>query len=94
MSRAIDRLLRAVLTAWEGPLPRLHYVTDAGNHPLEYYRRVLRPMLSRANGQAAIVDMVRGLLPCGGTDRDDEAGGGDLRCREEASAWAAKMPRF
>jgi hypothetical protein len=38
-------LLTKVLTAWQaqgGAAPRLAYVTDAGNHPKDYYRRVLR----------------------------------------------------
>jgi hypothetical protein len=37
-------LLRAVLLAWEGPTPRLAYITDGGWHPSDYYRRVLRKM--------------------------------------------------
>ena len=51
MTRELSDLLRAVLSAWEGPLPRLHYVTDAGNHPLEFYRRVLRPMRHPRTGK-------------------------------------------
>ncbi len=42
MSRALTRLLRAVLERWSGPLPRLCYVTDAGDNETTYYEKVLR----------------------------------------------------
>jgi hypothetical protein len=35
-------LLEAVLRGWQGPLPRLVYVTDDGNHPATYYQKVLK----------------------------------------------------
>ena len=41
MTEQLTHLLTAVLTAWEGPVPRLHYVTDAGYHPQDYFRSVL-----------------------------------------------------
>jgi hypothetical protein len=41
LSDALTRLLKEVLRRWEGPPPRLAYVTDAGHHPTEYYRKVL-----------------------------------------------------
>jgi hypothetical protein len=41
LSTALTRLLQDVLGRWEGPAPRLAYVTDAGHHPTEYYRKVL-----------------------------------------------------
>ena len=42
MSRELTRLLRDVLHRWEGPLPRLAYVTDAGDNETTYYAKVLR----------------------------------------------------
>jgi hypothetical protein len=42
MSEALTRLLRAVLERWQGPLPRLCYVTDAGDNETSYYQKVLR----------------------------------------------------
>jgi hypothetical protein len=42
MSQALTRLLRAVLERWTGPLPRLCYVTDAGDNETTYYAKVLR----------------------------------------------------
>ena len=51
MSDELTRLIRGVLVAWQGPLPRLHYVTDAGHHPQEFFRRVLSPMKHPRTGQ-------------------------------------------
>ena len=45
LSGQVTALLTAVLAAWHargGLAPRLAYVTDAGDHPRTYYRRVLR----------------------------------------------------
>lgn len=42
MSQALTRLLQAVLERWQGPLPRLCYVTDAGDNETTYYDKVLR----------------------------------------------------
>ena len=42
--RAIDRPDRGGAAVWAGPLPRLAYVTDGGNHQARYYHRVLRRM--------------------------------------------------
>ncbi len=44
MTAELTALIKAVLTGWEGPLPRLCYVTDAGDQETAYYRDVLRPM--------------------------------------------------
>jgi hypothetical protein len=44
MSKELTRLVRDVLAAWQGPLPRLCYVTDAGKSETSYYRRVLAVM--------------------------------------------------
>jgi hypothetical protein len=42
MSQALTRLLKDVLQRWQGPLPRLCYVTDAGDNETTYYEKVLR----------------------------------------------------
>lgn len=44
LSAQLTRLVEEVLTAWEGPWPRLAYVTDAGYHPTEYFQNVLCQM--------------------------------------------------
>lgn len=44
LSDRFTRLIEQVLSDWDGVWPRLAYVTDAGHHPTEYYRNVLRKM--------------------------------------------------
>jgi len=44
ISRQLTNLITRVLQSWTGPLPRLAYITDGGNHQTQYYRRVLRRM--------------------------------------------------
>jgi hypothetical protein len=42
MSSQLTQLLQEILRRWEGPVPRLCYVTDAGDNETAYYRNVLR----------------------------------------------------
>lgn len=51
MSAQLTRLLREVLSRWEGPLPRLSYVTDAGDNETAYYKKVLRRLRHPRTGQ-------------------------------------------
>jgi hypothetical protein len=44
LSTDLTRLLQAVLSEWDGPAPRLVYITDAGYHPTRYFEEVLLPM--------------------------------------------------
>ena len=44
ISRQLTALIEDVLRQWTGPLPRLAYVTDGGNHQTQYFRRVLKRM--------------------------------------------------
>ena len=44
LSRRLTAILVNVLNRWEGTMPRLCYVTDAGDNETAYYRDVLRPM--------------------------------------------------
>lgn len=44
LSEQLTSLLRKTLAGWNGPLPRLCYVTDAGDAETQYYRDVLRGM--------------------------------------------------
>jgi hypothetical protein len=44
MSQQLTQLLREILERWPGPLPRLCYVTDAGDNETTYYAKVLRRM--------------------------------------------------
>jgi hypothetical protein len=44
LSAELTALLEGVLKSWEGPLPRLVYLTDAGYHQTTYFKEVLRRM--------------------------------------------------
>ncbi len=44
LSQDLTALLRAVLSKWQGPLPRLVYVTDKGQAQTDYFEQVLKRM--------------------------------------------------
>lgn len=51
MSQQLTDLLRAVLKRWQGPLPRLCYVTDSGDNETTYYHKVLARMKHPRTGE-------------------------------------------
>jgi hypothetical protein len=51
MSSHLTRLLAEVLRRWQRPLPRLCYVTDAGDNETAYYQKVLRRMRHPRTGE-------------------------------------------
>jgi len=51
MGARLTQLLQAVLRRWEGPLPRLSYVTDAGDNETAYYKKVLRQLRHPRTGE-------------------------------------------
>jgi hypothetical protein len=51
MSRQLTALVQAVLRRWTGSLPRLSYVTDAGDNETAYYRKVLVRMRHPLTGK-------------------------------------------
>ena len=51
MSEQLTALVREILRRWEGRLPRLCYVTDAGENETKYYRTVLRNMRHPRTGE-------------------------------------------
>ena len=51
MTAQLTELLNEVLRRWEGPLPRLCYVTDAGDNETAYYEKVLRRMKHPTTGK-------------------------------------------
>jgi hypothetical protein len=51
MSQQLTQLLQAVLQRWTGSLPRLGYVTDAGENETQYYRKKLRRLRHPRTGQ-------------------------------------------
>ena len=89
MTGQLTDLLLAVLKAWEGPVPRLHYVTDAGNHPLEFYRRVLRPMRHPQTGKR--LEWTWAVDYFHAAERITKLAEVIFGSGREASAWAAKM---
>lgn len=44
LSKQLTGLLVGVLALWTGLRPRLQYVTDAGHHPLQFFKRVLKKL--------------------------------------------------
>jgi len=52
MTQQLTSLICNVLNRWEGPLPRLAYVTDAGENETQYYHLVLRRMTHPRTGEA------------------------------------------
>jgi hypothetical protein len=51
MSGQLTALLREVLTRWQGRVPRLCYVTDAGDNETAYYENALRRMKHPRTGE-------------------------------------------
>jgi hypothetical protein len=54
MSQQLTGLVQEVLLRWAGPLPRLSYVTDAGDNETAYYRAVLRSMRHPVTGKRLV----------------------------------------
>lgn len=92
ISQQLTQLLNQVLQQWEGPLPRLCYVTDAGHHPTEFFRNTLRwmrhPVTGKLLGWEWVVDYFHVCLY---VTKLAEAVFGEGK---EASAWARKMRRW
>jgi hypothetical protein len=51
LSARLTAVIDEVLRRWQGPLPRLCYVTDAGDNETNYYQQVLRPMTHPRTGE-------------------------------------------
>ena len=93
LTRELTALLRAVLLAWQGPLPRLAYITDKGAAPDEYYRRVLKKLMHPRDGRALTWEWVLDFYHvCGYIGKVADA----LFGAETAGAaqWFAKMRRW
>jgi hypothetical protein len=50
LSEQLTALVLGVLDRWQGPLPRLAYVTDLGSHPTTYFRQVLSQLCHPRTG--------------------------------------------
>jgi hypothetical protein len=51
LSEQLTALILGVLSGWQGPLPRLAYVTDMGSHPTTYFRKVLARLCHPRTGE-------------------------------------------
>jgi len=93
LSQQLTDLIGAVLSAWEGPPPRLAYITDGGWHPDDYFRRVLRKMADpRRPGQRLAWERVLDFYhACSYLTQLAEALFGD---GAEGRAWARRMRRL
>lgn len=96
LSAQLTSLLTKVLRAWQAqgrPAPRLAYVTDGGDHPKKYYRRVLRRMADpwRAGEKLAWQWIVDFWHACGYVHQLAEGLFGD---RAGAARWFGKWRRW
>jgi hypothetical protein len=92
MSTQVTQLVQEVLRRWEGPLPRLSYVTDAGDNETSYYRKVLRRMRHPRTGKRLawqwVVDYYHAALRLT-TMAEALFGAGP-----QATAWRRKMQKL
>jgi hypothetical protein len=51
LTKQLNSLIQGVLKTWDGRVPRLHYVTDAGYHPQHYFREELLKMKHPRTGK-------------------------------------------
>jgi hypothetical protein len=93
LSRMLTDLLTATLKAWQGPVPRLAYVTDKGSAPDDYYRRVLKKMQHPRDGQALTWEWVLDFYHvCSYIGKMADAMLGPETA--DAARWFAKMRRW
>lgn len=92
MTDELTALLLEVLRQWEGSLPRLAYLTDAGAHETQYPRKVLKKLRHPRTGKRLswqwIVDYYHAA------QRLTTMGEALFGVGREATAWAAKMRKL
>ena len=92
MTDELTALLLEVLRQWEGPLPRLAYLTDAGATETQYPRKVLKKLRHPRTGKRLtwqwIVDYYHA------SQRLTTMAEALFGVGREASAWAAKMRKL
>jgi hypothetical protein len=93
LSEALTKLIQDVLRGWQGPLPRLCYVTDAGDNETGYYKKVLHRMRHPVTGKQLewywIVDYYHAAQRVG--TMSEALFGSD---NSEGQAWARKMRKL
>jgi hypothetical protein len=92
LSDQLTSLILEVLRGWDGPLPRLVYVTDAGHHQTKYFKKLLRRLRHPLTGRRLRWEWVLDYYhACQYITDLAEALFGQGR---HATAWAAKMRRW
>jgi len=92
MSRALTGLLREVLSRWQGPLPRLCYVTDAGDNETSYYEQVLRRFRHPRTGE--VLEWIRVVDYYHASERIWAMGELLFGKGQRSAAWVRKMQRW
>jgi hypothetical protein len=92
MSRELTRLLRDVLGRWQGPLPRLCYVTDAGDNETAYYDKVLSRLAHPRTG--APLEWIRVVDYYHASERLWTLAEALFGKGRRAAAWARKMQKW
>ena len=93
MSSQLNDLIRDVLTQWTAVLPRLVYVTDAGQHETDYYNNDLNDMRNPHRPDEylfweRVVDYYHACQYIG------KLADALFETSSEGDAWAAKMRRW
>ena len=92
MTKELSALIREVLRQWDGPLPRLCYITDAGDSEVKYFRQVLTKMRHPVTGERLdwrwIVDFYHASI------RLHTMGKALFGEGREAFAWAQRMAKL
>jgi hypothetical protein len=92
MSRQLSGLLRALLQRWQGALPRLCYVTDAGDNETTYYDKVLARMKHPGTGER--LDWIRVVDYYHASERIWTLADLLLGKGQQSAAWARKMQKW
>jgi hypothetical protein len=92
MSWELTRLLRAVLQRWQGPLPRLCYVTDAGDNETTYYDKVLARMKHPGTGER--LDWIRVVDYYHASERIWTLADLLFGKGQQSTAWVRKMQKW
>jgi hypothetical protein len=92
MTDELTALLTEVLRQWDGPVPRLAYVTDAGDQETQYYRRVLKKLQHPRTGTKLVWQWIVDFYHA--AQRLTTLGESLLGAGREASAWAARMRKL
>lgn len=92
MTDELTALVQEVLRQWEGPLPRLVYVTDAGANETQYYRQVLRKLRHPRTGKRLVWQWIVDYYHA--SQRITTMAEALFGATREAATWATKMRKL